>query len=245
MPRRVGPVVGGVPCRVVVRPISKEPAMSTMSKMPSTSASASSSPPPGAAAAAVAGMSDVQTLRSRARQHIEEGAVTDSYGADRETVLRLLNEALATEIVCSLRYRRHYYMARGLTSLAIADEFIEHAHEEEAHADRFAERIAQLGGEPDFSPDSLTARSHAEYVEGDTIVDMITEDLVAERIAIDSYKEIVAYLGSADPTTRRLFEEVLAVEEQHAEELQMLIQQIGPDLARSRRGAGGAEATVS
>lgn len=172
-------------------------------------------------------ITDIQTLRDRARRHIEEGAVTENYGADRETVLRLLNEALATEIVCTLRYKRHYFSAKGLTSISVAQEFLEHAQEESDHADRFAERITQLGGEPDFSPATLTVRSHAEYVEGDSIVDMVKEDLVAERIAIDSYKEIIDYLGASDPTTRRLFEEVLAVEEQHAEELQTLIHQIG------------------
>lgn len=178
-------------------------------------------------APSTANLSSIEMIRSRARRHIEEGAVTDDYGADRETVLRLLNEALATEIVCSLRYKRHYYTAKGLTSVSIAQEFLEHAHEEEMHAGQFAERITQLGGEPDFSPATLTQRSHAEYVEGKTIVEMIKEDLVAERIAIESYKEIINYLGTDDPTTRRLFEEVLAVEEQHAEELHTLIHQIG------------------
>lgn len=176
-------------------------------------------------------ISDIQAIRTRARRHIDEGAVTEDYRADRETVLRLLNEALATEIVCSLRYKRHYYTAKGLTSASIAQEFLEHAHEEEMHADKFAERITQLGGEPDFSPDTLTQRSHAEYVEGKTIVEMIKEDLVAERIAIESYKEIIDYLGTADPTTRRLFEQVLAVEEEHAEELHTLIHQIGTSRA--------------
>lgn len=171
-------------------------------------------------------ITDIRTLRVRARRHIEEGAVTDNYAADRATVLRLLNEALATEIVCSLRYRRHYYTAKGLAAASVAEEFLEHAHEELDHADRFAERISQLGGEPDFSPDTLSARSHAEYVECDSIVDMIKEDLVAERIAIESYKEIIDYLGANDPTSRRLFEEVLAVEEEHADELQSLIHQI-------------------
>lgn len=181
----------------------------------------------------IANISDIQTIRERARRHIEEGAVTDNYGADREMVLRLLNEALATEIVCSLRYKRHYFTAKGLASLSVAEEFLEHARQEEEHADKFAERITQLGGEPDFSPDTLTARSHAEYVEADSIVDMIKEDLVAERIAIDSYKEIINYLGAADPTTRRLFEEVLAVEEEHAEDLQTLIHQIGTASSRA------------
>ncbi|CAL94401.1 ferritin-like domain-containing protein [Azoarcus olearius] len=176
-------------------------------------------------------LSDVLTLRERARRHIEGGALTENYNADRETILRLLNEALATEIVCSLRYKRHYYTARGLASSAVAAEFLEHAHEEEDHAGRFAERITQLGGEPDFSPDTLTARSHAEYVEGQTLQDMIREDLVAERIAIESYRETIQYIGSTDPTTRRLFEEVLAVEEEHADELLSLIQQLGEPLA--------------
>lgn len=178
-------------------------------------------------APSTANFSPIATIRSRARHRIEEGAITDDYAADRETVVRLLNEALATEIVCSLRYKRHYYTAKGLTSLSIAQEFLQHAQEEEIHADKFATRITQLGGEPDFSPDTLSTRSHAEYIEGRSIVEMIREDLVAERIAIDSYKEIVAYLGTTDPTTRRLFEEVLAVEEEHAEELHTLIHQIG------------------
>lgn len=172
-------------------------------------------------------LSDVRTLRERARRHIEEGALTENYSADRDTVLRLLNEALATEIVCTLRYKRHYFTAKGLASAAIAEEFLEHAHEEEAHADLFAERISQLGGEPDFSPDTLTTRSHAEYIPGDSLIAMIKEDLVAERIAIESYREAIQYIGTNDPTTRRLFEQVLAVEEEHADELLSLIQQVG------------------
>ncbi|MDT3671130.1 MAG: ferritin-like domain-containing protein [Aromatoleum sp.] len=173
------------------------------------------------------GLSDVRTLRERARRHIEEGALTENYSADRETILRLLNEALATEIVCTLRYKRHYFTAKGLASAGIADEFLEHAHEEEEHADLFAERISQLGGEPDFSPDTLTTRSHAEYIPGESLIEMIKEDLVAERIAIESYRESIQYIGTSDPTTRRLFESVLAVEEEHADELLSLIQQIG------------------
>lgn len=172
-------------------------------------------------------LSDVASLRERARRHIEGGALTENYSADLPTVLRLLNEALATEIVCSLRYRRHYYTAKGIASTAVAAEFLEHAVQEDEHAARIAERIAQLGGEPDFSPDTLTARSHAEYVEGDTLQDMIREDLVAERIAIESYRESVQYIGNSDPTTRRLFEEILAVEEEHADDLLTLIQQLG------------------
>ncbi len=170
--------------------------------------------------------SDIKTLRERARRHIEEGAVTDRYRADRETVLRLLNEALATEMVCAMRYKRHYYTAKGLASPGIADEFLEHAHEEEEHADRFAERISQLGGDPDFSPHGLADRSHAEYVEGSSLVEMIREDLVAERVAIESYTEVIQYLGDKDPTTRRLFEDVLAVEEEHADELLSMIERL-------------------
>lgn len=169
-------------------------------------------------------LSDIQTLRQRARQHIEEGAVTPGYRGDRSVVLRLLNEALATEIVCTLRYRRHYFMANGLNSESAAQEFKEHADEEQGHADRFAERIVQLGGEPNFSPDGLLSRSHAEYVEGHSLVEMIKEDLVAERIAIDSYTEMIAYIGDTDPTTRRLIEDVLANEEEHAEDLVSLLE---------------------
>ena len=167
---------------------------------------------------------DVQTLRKRARQHIEEGAVTSGYGADRATVLRLLNDSLATEIVCVLRYRRHHFMAKGIQSKSIADEFLAHSNEELGHADQLAERIVQLGGEPNFSPVGLTNRSHAEYVEGATLLDMIKEDLVAERIAIDSYRGIIQYLGDKDPTTRRLLESILAMEEEHADELADLLE---------------------
>src|SRR5437868_4327882 len=169
-------------------------------------------------------LTDVQELRRRARQHIEEGAVTDAYRADRETVVKLLNEALATEIVCVLRYKRHYFMAKGIHAEGVAAEFQEHAAEEQQHADQIAERITQLGGEPDFSPDGLTARSHAEYVEGESLEEMIREDLVAERIAIDSYREMIEYFGSNDVTTRRLMEEILAKEEEHADDLASLLE---------------------
>jgi bacterioferritin len=172
-------------------------------------------------------LADIKTIRERARRHIEEGAVTENYGADKATVLKLLNESLATEIVCTLRYRRHYFMAKGLTSTGVAEEFLEHANEEQAHADQFAERIVQLGGEPDFSPEGLATRSHAEYVEGGSLIDMIREDLVAERIAIESYRDIIRYLGGNDPTTRKLFEDVLAVEEEHADDMLSLIENIG------------------
>jgi bacterioferritin len=167
---------------------------------------------------------NVKAIRERARQHIERGAVTDSYGADREAVLQLLNEALATEIVCTLRYKRHYFMAKGLHADSVTNEFLEHARQEEEHADRIAARIVQLGGAPDFSPRTLAQRSHAEYVEGDGLLDMLREDLVAERIAIESYTEIIRYLGEKDPTTRVLFEDILAVEEEHADDLVSLLE---------------------
>ncbi|TAM51272.1 MAG: bacterioferritin [Paraburkholderia sp.] len=168
-------------------------------------------------------LSDVQVIRKRAREHIEEGAVTAGYQADRATVLKLLNDALATELVCTLRYRRHYFMAKGIQSKSIADEFLQHSNEEQGHADQLAERIVQLGGEPNFSPEGLLSRSHAEYVEGTSLVDMIKEDLVAERVAIDSYREIIQYLGEKDPTSRRVMEGILAVEEEHADDMADLL----------------------
>ena len=164
-------------------------------------------------------VTDIQTIRARARKHIEDGAITSSYAADREAVVRLLNEALATEIVCVLRYKRHYFMASGLMADAVKSEFLEHANEEQAHADRIAERIVQLGGEPDLNPDVLSKRAHAEYVEGSDLRDMVKEDLVAERIAIDSYRQIIDYIGDRDTTTKRLMESILAQEEEHADEL--------------------------
>jgi bacterioferritin len=176
-------------------------------------------------------VTDVQTLRKRARQHIDEGAVTSGYSADRETVLKLLNDSLATEIVCVLRYRRHHFMARGIQSKSIADEFLVHSNEEQGHADQLAERIVQLGGEPDFAPGGLVGRSHAEYVEGTNLLDMIKENVIAERIAIDSYRDFIQYLGDKDPTTRRLLETILAVEEQHADELADLLQDVPAKLS--------------
>ena len=172
-------------------------------------------------------LSDIETLRKRAREHIAQGAVTPGYHADRRVVLKLLNEALATEIICTLRYKRHYYMAQGIHAESVAAEFLEHANEEQQHADQIAERITQLGGEPDFSPDGLATRSHAEYVEGDTLEDMIREDLVAERIAIDSYREMAEYFGMNDITSRRLIEEILAKEEEHADDLANLLDNVG------------------
>jgi bacterioferritin len=171
-------------------------------------------------------LTDVKTLRIRARQHIEQGAVTPGYRADRGVVLRLLNEALATEIVCVLRYKRHYFTATGIHSKAVAEEFLEHAAEEQTHADALAARIVELGGSPNFSPEGLLSRSHSEYVEATSLLDMIKEDLIAERIAIDSYSEMIRYLGDDDPTTRRMLEGILAVEEEHAEDLAGLLEGI-------------------
>jgi bacterioferritin len=168
-------------------------------------------------------LTDVQTLRKRARQHIEDGAVTAGYGGNTETAIKVLNEALATEIVCVLRYKRHYFMARGIHAGPVAEEFLEHAGEEQEHADLISERIVQLGGAPNLSPDGLLSRSHSEYVEGSDLVDMIKEDLVAERIAIDSYREIAAFFAPFDATTRRMIEEIQAKEEEHAEDLADLL----------------------
>jgi len=181
-------------------------------------------------------LTDIRTLRERARTHIEEGAVTPGYQADREQVVKILNDALATEIVCVLRYKRHYFMANGIHARSVADEFLQHANEEQVHADRIAERIVQLGGEPDLAPDSLTSRSHAEYKEGGDLVDMIREDLVAERIAIDSYAEMIRYVGDDDPTTRRLLEDVLGQEEEHADDMKTLLEEMlkGPESRKGR-----------
>lgn len=183
-------------------------------------------------------VSDIAELRRRARQHIENGAVTEGYRGDRETVIKLLNEALATEIVCVLRYKRHYYMASGIHSQAVAAEFQEHAEEEQEHADMIAERITQLDGEPNFNPEGLTARSHSEYVPGTNLIDMMREDLVAERIAIESYSEIIRYLGENDPTSRRVMEEILAKEEEHAEDLKTLMEEVGTDEKQLLRRTG-------
>ncbi|KMY85270.1 Bacterioferritin [Candidatus Paraburkholderia calva] len=167
---------------------------------------------------------DVEKIRNDARQHMDEGPVTPSYGADRQTVLKLLNDSLATEIVCTLRYKRHYFMAKGIHSEAVAQDFLEHANEEQQHADTLAERIVQLGGEPNFAPDSLASRSHSEYQESRDLIDMIRENLIAERIAIDTYREIIRYLGDKDVTTRRIFEEILIVEEEHADDMADLLE---------------------
>jgi bacterioferritin len=169
-------------------------------------------------------LSDVKSLRQRVRAHIDEGAVTPNYGANRDKVVEILNEALATEIVCVLRYKRHYYMAQGMASEAVKQEFLEHANEEQAHADEIADRIVQLGGEPNLDPQGLTTRSHSEYVEGKSLRDMVREDLIAERIAIESYREMVNFIGAGDSTTRRMLEQILAVEEEHAEDMNSLLQ---------------------
>ena len=172
-------------------------------------------------------VSDIDNIRKRAREDIEKGAITSGYQADRATVVKLLNHALATELVCVLRYKYHYYMASGIHSQSIKAEFLEHAGEEQEHADWIAERITQLDGKPNLSPEGLLSRSHSDYVEGDDLVDMIKEDLVAERIAIDSYREIIDYIGSNDHTTRRMLEKILAVEEEHAEDMNTLLEDLG------------------
>jgi bacterioferritin len=183
-------------------------------------------------------LTDITELRRRARQHIEEGAVTEGYRGDRETVIKLLNEALATELVCVLRYKRHYFMAQGIHADPIAAEFLQHATEEQGHADQIAGRITQLGGAPNFSPDGMLLRSHSEYVEGQTLIDMIREDLVAERIAIDSYTEMIRYVGENDITTRRMLEGILAVEEEHAEDLSSFLADLDKDWRTRDRTAG-------
>lgn len=169
-------------------------------------------------------LTDVKTLRDRARKHIEQGAITAGYALDKELVIKLLNEALATEIVCVLRYKRHYYMASGFKGSAASSEFLIHANEEQVHADQIALRITQLGGEPDFNPEGLTSRSHAEYKEGENLEDMITENLIAERIAIDSYREMIQFLGDKDSTTRTMLEGILAMEEEHANDMLALLE---------------------
>jgi bacterioferritin len=180
-------------------------------------------------------LTDIQTLRQRARHHMSEGPVTSSYKADREAVIKILNEALATEIVCVLRYKRHYFMASGIHSKSVAEEFQQHAAEEQEHADKIAARIIQLGGEPNFSPEGLTMRSHSEYVEGLTLLDMLQEDLIAERIAIDSYREIAEYLGNNDPTTRRMIEEILSVEEEHADDIVNILKELNLDTKENKK----------
>jgi bacterioferritin len=173
-------------------------------------------------------LTDIKELQRRAREHVERGAVTPAYRGDVELAIKLLNEALATEIVCVLRYRRHYFMATGIHSQAVAAEFMEHAEQEQEHADKIAERIRQLGGAPDFNPEGLLSRSHAQYAEGNSLIDMIKEDLIAERIAIESYTEMIRYFGDNDPTSRRLMESVLEQEEEHADDMATLLEALDP-----------------
>jgi bacterioferritin len=179
-------------------------------------------------------ISDIKAIRKRARQHIKEGAVTEDYRANRKVIIKILNEALATEIVCVLRYKRHFYMAQGINATAVAAEFLQHSTEEQGHADQISVRITQLGGEPNYNPEGLLNRSHSEYVEGNGLVEMIEEDLVAERIAIDSYNEMIRYIGADDVTTRRMLEGILAMEEEHAEDLANMIQTMNVDSAKKK-----------
>ncbi|KRG63060.1 bacterioferritin [Stenotrophomonas humi] len=187
-----------------------------MSKQPATRKTPSTALP--------AGISDRRTLRANARKRIEDGAVTPTYSADRKAVIKLLNDALATEWVCVLRYYRHYYMAKGMLADSVKAEFLEHAQQEQAHAGLLAERIVQLGGEPDLDPDTLTARSHAEYKKGGNLRDMVRENLIAERIAIDSYREMINFIGDKDTTTKRILEQILAQEEEHADDFADLLE---------------------
>jgi bacterioferritin len=182
-------------------------------------------------------LTDIKELQRRAREHVEKGAVTPAYRGDVQTAVKLLNEALATEIVCTLRYRRHYYMASGIHSQSVADEFLEHANQEQEHADKIAERIRQLGGAPDFNPEGLLSRSHAQYAEGSSLIDMIKENLIAERIAIESYMEMIRFFGENDPTSRRVIESVLAQEEEHADDMATLLESLDP---REPAGDGAA-----
>ena len=172
-------------------------------------------------------LTDVETLRKQARQHMDQGPITEAYGADRQRVIAVLNEVLATELVCVLRYKRHYYMAQGINSGPVAAEFLQHATDEQGHADTVAARIVQLQGAPDFNPATLVTRSHAEYDASLELTDMIREDLVAERVAIASYQEIVRWLGDNDPTSRRMIEDILGVEEEHADDLLNLLADMG------------------
>jgi len=174
-------------------------------------------------------VADIHELRRRAIEHMEMGAVTRGYSAHRETVIRILNEVLATELVCVLRYKRHYFMAAGIHARAVAQEFLEHANEEQDHADIAAERITNLGGEPNFNPEGLATRSHSQYVEGTSLLDMVREDLIAERIAVESYREIIRYLGDNDPTTRIAMEKIMAKEEEHADDMKKLLETLTVD----------------
>ena len=174
-------------------------------------------------------MTDIKTIRERARREIQEGAVTQDYSLNKEQAVKILNEALATEIVCVLRYRFHYFMASGIHKEGAAAEFLEHSNEEQRHADMIAERIKQLGGKPEMNPAVVANASHSEYVEGTSLEDMLREDLVAERIAIQTYREMVKFFGEQDPTSRRMMEEILAVEEEHADDIADLLFAVSPN----------------
>jgi|SRR5277367_3244056 len=169
---------------------------------------------------------DMEQIKKRAREHMQDGAVSSTYSANREAVIKVLNDALATELVCVMRYKRHHYMAKGINSEPVAQEFLEHANEEMEHADRISKRIVQLGGEPDYNPATLLKRSNSQYVEGSSLIEMVKEDLVAERIAIDTYREIVKYFGDDDPTSRRLMESILEKEEEHADDMSNLLEKL-------------------
>jgi len=180
-------------------------------------------------------ISNIEEIRARARQKIEQGAVTEDYQLDPDKVVSILNEALATEIVCVLRYRFHYFMATGIHSAAVAEEFLEHANEEQEHADIIAHRIKQLGGKPEMNPEVIIQNSHSEYKEGTSLADMIREDLIAERIAIGSYREIINFFGDNDPTSRVMMEKILTKEEEHADELTDLLFVVEPDSNRLKK----------
>jgi len=173
-------------------------------------------------------VTDLKAIQKRAREQMEKGAVM-AYRGDRQKVLQLLNEALATELVCVLRYRRHYETAQGINADTVAAEFLEHANQEQEHADKLARRIGQLQGEPDYNPDTLSKRSHTQYIECTDLMQMIKENLIAERIAIETYGEMIRYIGDADPTTRRLLEVILEQEEEHADDLSKFLQNISPE----------------
>ncbi len=184
---------------------------------------------------------DLEEIRQRASQKIEDGAVTDSYKGDVDKTVEILNEALATEIVCVLRYMHHYFMATGVHGKAVSEEFKEHADEEREHADEIAERIQQLGGKPDYNPKTLLERSVSHYVEGETLADMIKEDLIAERVVIDVYQKMIEYFGENDPTTRRMIEHIKAEEEEHASDLSDLLFIVNPETGKDEGEDPGAD----
>jgi bacterioferritin len=182
------------------------------------------------------GLTEVKTLRTQVRKRLDDGAMTSGYKAKADTVVKLLNEALATEIVCVLRYKRHFFMAAGVSSFSAKAEFLQHAMEEQAHAGPLAERIVQLEGEPNLSSEGFLNPSHQEYAEGESLREMITEDLIAKRIVIDSYREMVASVATEDPTTCKVLERILAQEEAHAADRARLLKILGPESQSHRSG---------